>query len=91
MIADAHHLSARTVQRLFQQQGTTVSAFIREQRLNRCRRDLADPSLAHHSIRSVAARWGFPRPAEFTRTFQADTGLSPSQYRQVTRTFPDTP
>ncbi|MFI1566867.1 helix-turn-helix domain-containing protein [Streptomyces sp. NPDC020490] len=85
MIAAAHHLSARTVQRLFQQQGTTVSAFVREQRLGRCRRDLADPSLAHHSIRSVAARWGFPRPAEFTRTFRAATGLSPSEYREAAR------
>ncbi|MEU5099326.1 helix-turn-helix domain-containing protein [Streptomyces sp. NPDC020996] len=67
------------------QQGTTVSAFVREQRLSRCRRDLADPSLAHHSIRFVAARWGFPRPAEFTRTFRAATGLSPSEYRETAR------
>nr|WP_324788513.1 AraC family transcriptional regulator [Streptomyces sp. H51] len=36
-------------------------------------------------MRSVAARWGFPRPAEFTRTFRAATGLSPSEYRETAR------
>ncbi|MFF3327801.1 helix-turn-helix domain-containing protein [Streptomyces sp. NPDC002889] len=80
-VAAAHHISLRYLQHVFQQHGTTVSEAIRRQRLHRCRRDLADPGMRHHTIRVIAARWGMPRPAEFSRAFRAATGTSPSRYR----------
>lgn len=83
-VADAHHLSLRHLHRLFQQDGgTSVGAWIRRRRLECCRRDLADPRLATRPIYAVAARWGFARPADFTRAFQTAYALPPSEYRNA--------
>ncbi|OAR22615.1 hypothetical protein A8W25_23685 [Streptomyces sp. ERV7] len=80
-IAAAHHLSLRYLHRIFQDHGTTPRAFIRQQRLDRCRRDLADPALRHLTIHTIAARWGYPQPDGFSRAFRTATGTSPSDYR----------
>ncbi|WP_262698082.1 MULTISPECIES: AraC family transcriptional regulator [Streptomyces] len=83
LIAAAHHISPRSLHRLFQSQGTTVTAFIRHHRLERARSDLADPRLATRPIHAIAARWGFGRPADFTRAFRTAYGLPPSEYRHL--------
>ncbi|MET9452816.1 helix-turn-helix domain-containing protein, partial [Streptomyces cinerochromogenes] len=80
-IAAAHHISVRSLHRLFQQHGVSVRAWIRSQRMERCCRDLADPMRRHQPIAAIAARWGFPRPADFTRAFRARYGITPSEYR----------
>ncbi|GGQ13574.1 hypothetical protein GCM10010187_32420 [Actinomadura coerulea] len=41
---------------LFQEQGLTVAAWIRERRLERCRHDLADPRLLARPVQGVATR-----------------------------------
>ncbi|MEV5681438.1 helix-turn-helix domain-containing protein [Streptomyces sp. NPDC052179] len=82
-VAAAHHVSLRSLQRLFQQQGTTVAAFIRGQRLEHARRELEDPRLSTQPIRAVAARWGYLRPGDFTRAFCAAYGLPPRDYRAL--------
>jgi AraC-like DNA-binding protein len=81
-IAAAHHLSLRTLHRLFQRQGLTVAAFIRHQRLTRAARDLADPHLAVRPVYAIAATWGFGRAADFTRAFRAAYGMAPTDYRR---------
>ncbi|MFD8963950.1 helix-turn-helix domain-containing protein [Streptomyces sp. NPDC059568] len=81
-IARAHGISLRYVQRIFQEQGTTAAAFIRTQRLTRCRRDLTDPALHHIPVHAIGARWGFPRPSDFNRVFRATVGVSPGRYRK---------
>lgn len=80
-VAAAHHVSLRYLQGVFQQHGTAVSEVIRHRRLQRCRRDLADPGLRDRTVGAIAARWGFPRPAEFSRAFRAATGTSPTRFR----------
>ncbi|MFE2971202.1 helix-turn-helix domain-containing protein [Streptomyces sp. NPDC059340] len=82
-IAAAHHISRSYLYRIFQQQsqGETVAAWIRRRRLESARRDLADSALRTTPIHAVAARWGFPRPSEFTRAFRTAYGLSPKEYR----------
>jgi AraC-like DNA-binding protein len=82
MIATAVHMSPRTVQKLFQDQGTTVGDFIRDRRLDHCRQDLQDPALECQSIAMIAARWGLANPASFSRIFSARYGISPRQYRK---------
>ncbi|GHE92509.1 helix-turn-helix domain-containing protein [Streptomyces fumanus] len=82
-IAAAHHISLRTLHRLFQQQDTTVAAFIRHQRLEHARRDLADPLLAPRPIHATAARWGFAHPSDFTRAFRTAYGTTPRDYRRA--------
>jgi len=83
MIAAAHHISVSYLHRVFTQQsrGETVAAWIRGQRLEKARRDLADPVLRTMPIHTVAARWGIPRASDFSRAFQAAYGLSPSEHR----------
>ncbi|TDD00631.1 AraC family transcriptional regulator [Nonomuraea deserti] len=80
-IAAAHHISISYLHRLFQEQGYTVSGWIREQRLRRTIRDLADAALADVPIHEIGARWGFSRPSDFSRTFRAAFGVSPRQFR----------
>jgi AraC-like DNA-binding protein len=81
MVASAHFISLRSLQLLFSAQGTTVSGWIRDQRLDRCRRDLSTPSLAAVPVRNVGARWGFTDAAHFSRTFRARFGVPPGEYR----------
>lgn len=80
-IAAAHHISVSYLHRLFQDEEETVAAWIRHQRLERARHDLADPALRATPVHAVAARWGFPRAADFTRAFRTAYGMSPSAYR----------
>ena len=80
-IAAALFVTPRHLHRTFQAEGCTVSEWIRRARLERCRRDLADPALARETILAVATRWGMPDAAHFSRLFRAAFGCSPREYR----------
>ncbi|MDR7277206.1 AraC-like ligand-binding domain-containing protein [Catenuloplanes atrovinosus] len=81
-IALAHRISARYLHRIFQQHHpVSVAGHIRTRRLDQARRDLADPRLGHLTIAAIARRWGFPRPADFSRAFHRQTGVPPRDYR----------
>jgi AraC-like DNA-binding protein len=80
-IAAAHFISTRHLHGLFQEQGTTVSTWIRTRRLEQCRRDLVDPVLADRPVAAIAARWGFVDAAHFSRAFKSAFGISPSEFR----------
>jgi AraC-like DNA-binding protein len=82
-IAAAHHISRRYLYKLLAEQGHTVSGWIRERRLTECRRDLADPALAHLPIAAVGSRWGFPDAAHFSHVYKAAYGTSPRQTREA--------
>ncbi|MFC7584393.1 helix-turn-helix transcriptional regulator [Nonomuraea antimicrobica] len=83
-IAEAHHVSIRYAQRIFQRQGRTISGWIRERRLDHCRRDLADPAHASQPVHAIAARWGLPHPQHFSRAFKRAYGIAPQDYRHMT-------
>jgi AraC-like DNA-binding protein len=80
-VAAAHHISLRYLHKLFEEEQTTVSRWIKHRRLEGCRRDFADPSLLRFTVTAVAARWGMLDPAAFSRSFRASYGLSPREYR----------
>lgn len=80
-IARAHFISTRYLHKLFAAEATTVSGWIRARRLEGCRRALRDPELASVPIGALAARWGLPDPAHFSRLFRRAYGISPSAYR----------
>ncbi|WP_459801571.1 AraC-like ligand-binding domain-containing protein [Herbidospora sp. RD11066] len=81
VVAHAHHMSLRHLQRLFERQGLSAATWIRERRLARARRDLADPRYARQAVRAIGARWGFHNDAHFNRTFRTAFGVSPGAYR----------
>jgi len=82
VIAAAHFVSVRQLQKVFESEGESVTAIIRHRRLERCRRDLADPGTRERPIAAVAARWGFLDAAHFSRLFRATYGASPREYRR---------
>jgi AraC-like DNA-binding protein len=81
-IAAAHHISTRTLHAVFEAGELTVAAWIRDRRLDRCRRDLTDPGCDHLPVGAVGARWGLADPAHFSRMFRMVYGMSPRAYRQ---------
>lgn len=80
-VAAAHHISVSYLHRLFASRDLTVAATIRTQRLDRARRDLADPQLAHIPIHRIATHWGFRDHATFTRAFRTRYGIPPRALR----------
>jgi AraC-like DNA-binding protein len=81
-IARAHHISKRTLHRLFESHRTTVVRFIQERRLERCRSDLRDPERGHEPISWIAVRHGLPSSQHFARLFRAAYGCTPREYRR---------
>jgi AraC-like DNA-binding protein len=81
IVAAAHHISISHLHRLFRTRETTVAAWIRRQRLERARRDLADPALHSVPIHLIATRSGFKDHPTFTRAFRSAYGASPKDYR----------
>ncbi|MEV7626895.1 helix-turn-helix domain-containing protein [Actinoplanes sp. NPDC089786] len=81
LIADAHHISVRFLHKLFESQESTLSSWIRQRRLDRCRAALLDPAQNHRSVNAIAATWGMANPAHFNRAFKAAYGLPPGAYR----------
>ncbi|MEW2145710.1 helix-turn-helix domain-containing protein [Micromonospora vinacea] len=79
-VAAAHHISLRSLHRLFEAEATTVAELIRSKRLEQCRRDLGNP-LLRQPVHVIAARWGFLDRAHFSRLFRAHYGRSPQEYR----------
>ena len=80
-IAEAHFMSVRYLHKLFQFDGTTVSSWIRRQRLERCRRELLRPVARELGVAAIAHRWGFASHSHFSRAFRAAYGTTPSEWQ----------
>ena len=59
-----------------------MARWVRERRLENCRRDLEDPALGHRGVQAIAHHWGFEDPAHFSKIFKAAYGEPPGQYRR---------
>lgn len=81
-IAQHYRTSVRRLHRLFESADLSLSAWIRRARLERCRRDLANPRLAEQSITSIAYKWGFSEASHFSRAFRAQFSMTPKEYRK---------
>ncbi|MPY62157.1 AraC-like ligand-binding domain-containing protein [Streptomyces spongiae] len=82
-VAAAHHISPSYLHRVFRDENDTVTAYLRRERLERTRRDLADPALRAVPVHRIAARWGFSHPAAFSRAFRTAYGYPPSHHREL--------
>ncbi|MBL1097714.1 helix-turn-helix domain-containing protein [Streptomyces sp. 205] len=82
-IAAAHRMSVRSLHKLFEGEGITVSRLIQRRRLRECARDLAQGDIGERTVSGVARRWGFTNPAHFSRLFRDAYGMSPSQWRDT--------
>ncbi|MCQ8193229.1 helix-turn-helix domain-containing protein [Streptomyces rugosispiralis] len=82
-IARAHRISVRYLHKLFQNDGTTVSHWVRQRRLDACRHELSRTPNRRITVAAVAHRWGFSSPAHFSRTFRDAYGMSPSEWQAL--------
>ncbi|MEV0452399.1 helix-turn-helix domain-containing protein [Streptomyces sp. NPDC050600] len=89
-IAREHRISVRYLHRLFEGEETTVGQFVRRRRLEECRRELARRGRTTPTVSAVSQRWGFVNPAHFSRSFRAEYGVSPREWRSL-RTDQDAP
>jgi len=80
-IAAAHHISVRQLQKMFKDDGQTVTGWIRSRRLEHCRRDLSNIALADMTVGQICLRWGFIDAAHFSKIFKAVLGLPPRDFR----------
>lgn len=80
-VARACFISPRYLQKVFADEGLSVSDVIRSERLSRCQRDLVDPGMRRHTIKEIAVRWGFSDQAHFSRIFRERFGCSPREFR----------
>lgn len=87
-VAAARGISRRYVQSLFEQEGTSFTAWLRAERLALARRRLSDPVLVRKSISSIAFDCGFSDLSWFNRAFRQAYGETPSDVRY--RTFVET-
>jgi AraC-like DNA-binding protein len=77
-LAAVHHVSERTVQRVFARDGETVGAVVRRRRIAQARSELVRTSLP---IAMVAARAGYFDASHFARDFRRFYGQTPREHR----------
>ncbi|QEA12406.1 AraC family transcriptional regulator [Comamonas flocculans] len=87
LVADALHLSERTLHRQLQQEGASL-----QQLKNEVRRAQAEHLLRHteRPVKQVAQAAGFASDKSFARAFRGWAGCSPQQYRASYRQSPST-
>jgi AraC-like DNA-binding protein len=80
-IAGAAGVSVRTIQNLFAQElGQTPTSYLKNERLERARSDLADaPGDSRLTVTDVAMRWRFSHLGRFATTYRKRFGETPSQ------------
>jgi AraC-like DNA-binding protein len=81
-IAAGTFISTRQLHKLFHAEQVTVSQWVRDRRLEACRRQLADPGDSRLSVSDIAASWGIFDAAHFSRIFKQAYGQSPREYRR---------
>ncbi|MDT0549373.1 MULTISPECIES: helix-turn-helix transcriptional regulator [Streptomyces] len=77
MLARELNVSVRTLQRAFAAGGESVTAYIRERRLELARQALSASRLA---VSEIAAHWQFADSSHFSRAFKQRYGLAPTEY-----------
>jgi AraC-like DNA-binding protein len=85
-VAAAHHISERHLYNILGGSGITLADWIRTQRLERCRNDIAASAFHATPIASIARGWGFTDPSSFTRMFKNAYGMSPREWRHQANT-----
>ncbi|WP_062218654.1 MULTISPECIES: AraC family transcriptional regulator [unclassified Aureimonas] len=77
-VARAAGTSLRSLTEAFRRfRGTTPSQFLREQRLQRVRRDL-ETALPGQTVAEIAAAWGYINKGDFARAYRQRFGETPS-------------
>ena len=79
-IADALHVSNRTLQRKLKDEGTSFMDLLQDTRLQLARKYLRQPS---RSVVETSYLLGFSEPSTFSRAFKRWTGVAPAAFRDT--------
>lgn len=86
-VAETFGLSVRQLDRIFTANfNQTLSAYIKQQKINAGKRLLETTSLP---IKEIGVRVGFNSPNAFSRFFESCTSMTPSRYRKLNRESSD--
>ncbi len=81
-VAAAVGISPRYASDLLAAEQISFRSYVQMQRLERCKRDLADPAQMARHIGDIAFAWGFNDLAHFSRIFKQRFGVSPREWRE---------
>jgi len=87
-VAQRNRITRRYLHRLFEEDGTTFSAFVLELRLARAERLLTDPRYAQRSVSMIGYDAGFGDLSYFYRSFRRRFGVTPTDLRTAARRDP---
>ncbi|MFD9974079.1 helix-turn-helix domain-containing protein [Streptomyces sp. NPDC059017] len=82
VIARRHNISLRYLQKIFQEFGISPARWVRDERLARCRSELADPALDHLPVALIGERAGLYGASRFSRLFRERYGTTPREFRK---------
>jgi len=82
-VAAAHNISVRHLYTVLGRAGVSFGEWVRTQRLEACRRELAHPHARTRTVGSIARQWGFPDATHFSRVFRAAYGVTPREWRDM--------
>ena len=84
-IAVLHGVSARYVQRIFEESGSTFTQYVTEQRLAAAHKVLRRHVLSHVPISTIAYECGFTDVSHFNRVFRQRFNCTPTDVRNTAR------
>lgn len=84
-IAQAQQISTRYLHMLFEGEQLSVSRYIQKLRLEQCHSALNSDAFAKYSVSDVGYRFGFQDASHFSRSFKAEYGQTPAQFRRNAR------
>jgi AraC-like DNA-binding protein len=79
-IADALHVSPRSLQRRLKDEETTYKSLLEDTRRELAMQYITD---SHRSVGEIAYLLGFSEPCSFTRAFRRWTGHTPAEFRET--------
>jgi AraC-like DNA-binding protein len=82
-VAAVAGISTRQLSRLFQLEGLSFGRYLLQQRVERCRLDLANPQFRTLRVSEIALQSGFNNFAHFSRVFRDALGCAPTEYRAI--------
>jgi len=80
--ATATGISPRYASDLMADEQNSFRSYVQMQRLERCRRDLADPAYAARHVGDIAFAWGLTTSAHFSRIFKQRFGARRAIWRE---------
>lgn len=82
VVARRAGLSARYINTLFNDEGSSLMRYVWKRRLENCRKDMRDPRCLGDHLSDIAFRWGFSDTSHFSRAFKREFGCSPRDDRR---------